>query len=87
MTCDRLRPKPVAKWREMANKIRGNQDGENGRNESYTIPGRGVVPREQLVEEVHKGKHPNHTTQTTNGEEYVKAKPNGTRNDNVDPNQ
>ncbi len=27
----------------MANNIKGNGDGENGENQTYTIPGRGVV--------------------------------------------
>ncbi|EGR0977184.1 DUF3892 domain-containing protein, partial [Vibrio parahaemolyticus] len=26
----------------MANNIKGNGDGENGENQTYTIPGRGV---------------------------------------------
>lgn len=44
----------------MAKNLRGNQDDENGANNSYTIQGRGVVKRNQLVKEVEKGKPPEH---------------------------
>ena len=67
----------------MANRIRGNRDGESGRNESYTIPGRGVVPRRQLVREVESGQHPTFSTYTLDGEAYVRANPNATESDNV----
>ena len=41
----------------MANTIKGNQDGENGENESYTIPGCGSsISRQTVVREV-KGNH------------------------------
>lgn len=59
----------------MAKKTIGQQDGENGRNETYFIPG-SYVTRDDLVGEVDKGKHPGFTTTTINGEEYVKSKPN-----------
>ncbi|HBC3412350.1 TPA: DUF3892 domain-containing protein, partial [Vibrio parahaemolyticus] len=39
----------------MAKNIRGNNDGEHGENDSYTIQGRGVVSRETLVDEVNAG--------------------------------
>lgn len=68
----------------MANKIKGNNDGLNGRNETYTIQGRGSnIPREKMVKEVKQGNHPNHTTTKINNIEYVKAKPNKKTNDNV----
>tara|TARA_R110002153_G_scaffold27158_3_gene84470 strand:+ start:4099 stop:4344 length:246 start_codon:yes stop_codon:yes gene_type:complete len=68
----------------MANHINGNADGSNGQNESYTIPGRGVVKRSQLVNEVKKNKHPNFHVIDVNGEEYVRANPNKKKIDNVD---
>ncbi len=67
----------------MANNINGNQDGENGRNETYTIPGRGTVPREQLVNEIESGKHPNFSTYEREGETYVRANPDSTTDNNV----
>ncbi|WP_152004136.1 DUF3892 domain-containing protein [Desulfoluna spongiiphila] len=67
----------------MANNIKGNRDGDNGRNETYTIPGRGVVSRAQLVKEVEAEKHPNFTTYNLNGELYVKAKPDKSESNNV----
>lgn len=68
----------------MANKIKGNNDGSNGRNDTYTIPGRGSnIPREKIVKEVKQGNHPNHTITIINNVEYVKAKPNKNTNDNV----
>jgi len=67
----------------MAVNIRGNRDGENGHNDSYTISGRGVVPRAKLVREVKLDKHPNHTTTKIGGVEYVKAKPDNQMKNNV----
>lgn len=67
----------------MAKKIRGNQDGENGENESYTIPGRGVVERKQLVDEVNAGKHPNHHVISINGVDYVRSNPDSTESNNI----
>lgn len=67
----------------MAKKILGNHDGRKGGNDTYTIPGRGTVPRIKTVREVKKGKHPGFTTTIINGQEYVKGKPNNTENDNV----
>ncbi len=67
----------------MANNIKGNNDGEGGRNESYTIQGRGVVLREVLVKEVEAGKHPNFITYERNEEKFVKGKPDSTEGNNV----
>lgn len=44
----------------MAKVIKGNQDGDNGQNETYTILGRGIVTRRKLVTEIEAGKHPHH---------------------------
>lgn len=67
----------------MADKIKGNHDGEKGGNKTYTIQGRGVVQRDTLVKEVKNGQHSNFTTTKINGVEYVKAKPNKKTDDNV----
>lgn len=67
----------------MATNIRGNNDGTNGGNDSYTIQGRGVVERNTLVQEVNQGKHPNHHVITVNGQDYVRANPNSNNKDNV----
>ena len=67
----------------MAVNIRGNRDGENGHNESYTVLGRGTVSRPRLVREVKSGKYPKHTTTKINGVEYVKAKPDYKTKNNV----
>jgi hypothetical protein len=68
----------------MAANITGNQDGPNGRNETYRIPGRdSEIPREQLVREVEQGRHPNFSTYTRDGETYVRGNPDSTTRDNV----
>ena len=67
----------------MAKNIRGNNDGENGENDSYTIAGRGVVSRETLVQEVEQGKHPLHHVININGEDYVRSNPDRTIGNNV----
>jgi hypothetical protein len=67
----------------MANIIKGNRDGEGGRNESYTIPGRGTVARKGLVREVEQGKHPNFSTYTREGKTYVRGNPDSTETNNV----
>lgn len=68
----------------MAKHIRGNGDGKNGENQSYTIPGRGNVPRPQLVHEVEAGKNPDFGIVTRNGTPYVRANPDGRKGNNVD---
>ena len=50
----------------MANIITGNHDGENGRNDSYNIPGRGNVSRKTVMREVEQGKHPNFSKNNVN---------------------
>ena len=67
----------------MANKIKGNQDGEGGRNDTYTIPGRGTVPRGILVNEVKRGQHPNHSVYKRDGKEYVRSNPDNKKNNNI----
>lgn len=67
----------------MATHIKGNQDGSNGENLTYTIHGRGVVERKTLVSEVKAGLHPNHSIYTINEIEYVRSNPNALQNDNI----
>jgi hypothetical protein len=68
----------------MATIIKGNQDGPNSENETYTIPGRGSdILRPIVVAEVKAGQHPNHAIYQLNGEEYVRAKPDSRTNNNV----
>ena len=67
----------------MATKIRGNKDGKNGENSTYTIQGRGVVPLTKMVKETKVGKHPNHHVVTRNGKEFIRSNPDGTMNNNL----
>ena len=67
----------------MANNIKGNNDGENGRNDSYSIPGRGNVERQTLVKEIEQGKHPNFSTYEKGGEKFVRSNPDSTKSNNV----
>ncbi|GHA34283.1 DUF3892 domain-containing protein [Photobacterium aphoticum] len=67
----------------MAKNIRGNGDGENGENDSYTIHGRGIVSRDDLVEEVKNGKHPNHHVINRDGDEYVRSNPDCSESNNI----
>lgn len=68
----------------MAKNIRGNGDGKNGENQSYTIPGRGVVSRPRLVQEVRNGQHPDFGVVVVDGTPYVRAHPDGSTRNNVD---
>lgn len=67
----------------MAKNIRGNNDGSNGENDSYTIAGRGVVNRGTLVQETRNGQHPSHHVVHINGEDYVRANPDSQNSNNV----
>ncbi|HEX5702284.1 MAG TPA: DUF3892 domain-containing protein [Pyrinomonadaceae bacterium] len=68
----------------MADTIKGNNDGENGENDSYTIPGRGShIARRTIVREVKDGKHPNFGIYERNGVEYVRGKPDSKTRNNV----
>lgn len=63
--------------------IKGNNDGKNGRNDTYKIGGRGNVPRKTLVKEVENGQHPGYSTIKVKGEKYVRSNPNNNIKDNV----
>ena len=67
----------------MAKNITGNNDGEGGRNESYTIRGRGVVTRKTLVQEIEGGKHSDFSVYESGGEKFVRSNPDSTETNNV----
>jgi hypothetical protein len=68
----------------MADVIKGNQDGENGENDTYRIPGRSsAIPRSKVVREVEQGQHPQHSVYKREGVKYVRAKPDRQRKNNV----
>lgn len=72
----------------MAKNIRGNGDGSGGGNDTYRIPGRGTaIPRQQVVKEVERGQHPDHSIYQRDGEKYVRSNPDSQRINNVDPDQ
>ncbi|MDF2415815.1 DUF3892 domain-containing protein [Aeromonas sp. 1HA1] len=67
----------------MAKNIRGNGDGPNGENLTYTVHGRGVVSRQQLTIEIERGKHPEHHNYGRDGINYARANPDGSKPNNV----
>lgn len=64
-------------------KIKGNNDGPGGRNETYKIGARAEVPRAVAVKEVKAGKHPDAHVVKINGSEYVRDNPDSSTKDNV----
>ncbi|MCH7373248.1 DUF3892 domain-containing protein [Aeromonas sp. MR16] len=68
----------------MAKNIRGNGDGPNGENQTYTIPGRGVVSRRELTREIEQGKHPDFHNYERDGVDYARANPDGAKSNNID---
>ena len=68
-------------------KIKGNNDGPGGRNESYTIGSRKNVTRPQAVKEVKQGKHPDAHVVKVNNREYVRDNPDSSKKDNVNRNK
>jgi len=68
-------------------KIVGNNDGLNGRNESYRIDARKHVSRKRAVREVKQGKHPDSHIVTVKGEEYVRDNRDSSKVDNVNRNK
>lgn len=67
----------------MANKITGNHDGKNGKNNSYSIPGRGNVPRKTLVKEVEAGRHQKFSIYNHGREKFVRSNPDNSAKNNV----
>ena len=64
-------------------KVKGNNDGPNGRNESYQIGKRTSVPRAQAVREVKQGQHKDAHVYKRNNREYVRDNPDASKKDNV----
>lgn len=64
-------------------KIKGNNDGPGGRNESYQIGNRKHVKRTDAVREVKQGKHPDAHVYKINGREYIRDNPDFSTEDNV----
>lgn len=64
-------------------KITGNRDGPNGRNETYNVGNRKNVPRDIVVAEVEKGWHPDYHIIKQKGEKYVRDNPDPSSKDNV----
>ena len=68
-------------------RIKGNNDGPGGRNESYKIGSRPHVPRTKAVKEVESGNHPGAHTVKINGRKYVRDNPDSSKRDNVNPHK
>lgn len=64
-------------------RIIGNNDGPNGRNETYDIGNRKNVPRTVVVREIEQGKHPGNHVVEVNGRKYVRDNPDKSKKDNV----
>jgi hypothetical protein len=64
-------------------KIRGKNDGPNGRNEHYDIGGREDVPRRNVVAEIKRGEHAGAHVVKVKGREYARDNPDKSTKDNV----
>ena len=64
-------------------RIKGLNDGPNGRNEQYNIGNRKNVARRNAVAEVKRGEHPDYHVVKVNGREYVRDNPDNSTRDNV----
>jgi hypothetical protein len=64
-------------------KIRGNNDGPGGRNETYDIGSRKNIPRTTVVKEIKDGKHPDAHVVKINNREYARDNPDHSKSDNV----
>lgn len=64
-------------------KIKGNNDGPGGRNETYDIGNRKDIPRSQVVKEIQQGKHPDAHVVTINNRKYARDNPDHSKKDNV----
>ena len=64
-------------------KIKGNNDGPSGRNETYNIGSRKEVPRKQVVKEIKQGIHKDVHVVKINGQEYARDNPDHSKSDNV----
>lgn len=64
-------------------KIKGNNDGPGGRNETYNIGLRKNVRRSVVVKEVEKGLHSGAHVVKINNRKYVRDNPDSSEKDNV----
>lgn len=64
-------------------KIRGNNDGPGGRNETYNIGQRKGVSRKTVVREIERGDHPGAHVIEVGGEKYARDNPDSSKKDNV----
>lgn len=64
-------------------KIRGNNDGPGGRNETYNIGSRKNVKRAEVVREIKQGKYPDAHVVKINNREYARDNSDGSKSDNV----
>ena len=64
-------------------RIRGNNVGPNGRNETYRVGSRPSVPRPQVVRAVKRGDCPGYHVVKIKGREYVRDNPDPSKRDNV----
>ena len=64
-------------------KIKGNQDGKNGRNETYQVARKPNVPRNKLVKEVEAGLHPNVHIYKIGREKFIRDNRDRSKQDNV----
>lgn len=63
--------------------ISGNGSEDGSGNDSYTITGRGTVSREQMIQEIKDGRHPDTHVVQRDGEEYARNNPNSSTQDNI----
>jgi hypothetical protein len=68
-------------------KIKGNNDGPGGRNETYNIGSRKNVPRKTVVKEIKQGKHTGAHVVNVNGQDYARDNPDSSKRDNVNRNK
>lgn len=67
----------------MAAKIKGNNDGPNGENLSYSVQGRNI-PKNVLIPLVEAGKYPGyHVLTADDGKKWIRGNPDKRKNNNV----
>ncbi len=68
-------------------KIKGNNDGKGGRNETYNVGGRKNIKRSVIVKEIEQGKHPDTHVVKINNRKYARDNPDHSKSDNVNRNK
>ena len=64
-------------------RVRGNNDGPGGRNETYNIGSRKNVKRSVVVKEIEQGKHSGAHVVKINNRKYARDNPDNSKSDNV----